>query len=192
MPSGPVMFSVADTTFLGTTVDLHTLGIATEANFVLEVIYGPGAPNPQLRRDTSQAVTRSYLHLASQPTGGRSMYASFGDFYLRAYVSPSGGTITPPPQIPGQFALYPNFPNPFNAGTTIPFDVPEVGPVRILVFDVLGREIRVLRNEVMAPQGYLVVWDGKNASGVPVPSGVYFCRLQARGFSQTRKMLLLR
>jgi hypothetical protein len=90
---------------------------------------------------------------------------------------------------PYRYQLQQNYPNPFNPSTTIGFGVsgPGSSPVRLIVFDLLGREVAVLVNEKKEPGSYTVTW---NARGMA--SGVYFYRLQAGEFVQTYKLLLLR
>ncbi|MCI0698368.1 YCF48-related protein [candidate division KSB1 bacterium] len=96
-------------------------------------------------------------------------------------------------QTPIAYGLSPNFPNPFNFATAIGFGLPSANVVTLQVYDMLGREIRTLvRNRDMAPGFHVEVWDGKDRNGATVASGVYFYRLRAVGFSQIRKMLLVR
>jgi hypothetical protein len=91
------------------------------------------------------------------------------------------------------WALRPNTPNPFNPSTTITFDVPEVGgQVTIDVFDISGRFVTRLAEKNYPPGVVSVTWDGSDARGARVATGVYFCRMTAPGFSQTRKMVLLK
>jgi hypothetical protein len=96
--------------------------------------------------------------------------------------------------IPAVFFLADNYPNPFNPSTTISFGLPRDTSVRLEVFNLLGQKIRVL---LSGPQqaGYKqVIWDGKNATGQPVSSGVYFYRLTTGdgSFEQTKKMLMVK
>jgi hypothetical protein len=85
------------------------------------------------------------------------------------------------------FALGENYPNPFNAQTTIGFDVASSTQVQLKVFDVLGRDVVTLVDEQMAPGLYKRVFDGSSLS-----SGVYLYQLKAGSFTQTRKMLLVK
>ncbi|MCH7733422.1 MAG: T9SS type A sorting domain-containing protein [Candidatus Marinimicrobia bacterium] len=100
--------------------------------------------------------------------------------------------------VPETFVLHGAFPNPFNAATTIHYALPEFSYVEITVFDIMGREVTTLINGFVNAGFKERVWDGANASGQPVPSGMYFYRLDARAiesgerFYQTRKMVLLR
>ncbi len=97
--------------------------------------------------------------------------------------------------IPNQFILEQNFPNPFNPTTTIQFSIPSpsqgegqrVRLVTLKVYDVLGQEISTLVNEQKSPGNYQVTFDGSE-----LPSGVYFYRLEAGSFSQTKKFVLMK
>lgn len=88
--------------------------------------------------------------------------------------------------VPNSFALAQNYPNPFNPTTTINFTIPASGNVSLKVYDVLGREVAVLANGVMAAGTYSKVWNAFRFA-----SGVYFYRLQAGNFTQTKKLSLL-
>jgi hypothetical protein len=89
--------------------------------------------------------------------------------------------------------LYQNYPNPFNPVTTIRFALERRSHVRIAVYDVTGRLVTTLVDEVRNPGEYTdVKWDGTNASGNPVATGVYFYRLVSDDFKQTRKMILIK
>ncbi len=89
--------------------------------------------------------------------------------------------------IPSVYSLEQNYPNPFNPSTTIRFDIPNASPVRLSVFDVLGREVAVLVNDQIAAGVHEVSFDAKQFA-----SGMYVYRLQAGNFVQTRKMLFLK
>lgn len=78
------------------------------------------------------------------------------------------------------FRLGGNWPNPFNAGTVIAFDLPATVPVRLIVFDVLGSRVRTLRHgEILTAGQYRTAWNGLDDQGRPVASGVYLYRLVA-------------
>jgi len=90
-------------------------------------------------------------------------------------------------ELPLHFTLSQNYPNPFNPETKIKFQIPTSSDVVLQVFDVLGREVKTLVNERLQPGSYETTFDGKDLS-----SGVYLYRLQAGGFVETKKLLLLR
>jgi len=94
--------------------------------------------------------------------------------------------------IPEEYALHYNYPNPFNPVTTMLYDLPETGHTRLLIYDLLGREVHVLIDKVMNPGYYSTQWNGRNQQGQTVGAGVYFYQIQSNGFIQTRKMLLLK
>lgn len=105
----------------------------------------------------------------------------FRDVLPPTTAGESGGTVPPEPR------LEQNFPNPFNPSTVIRFSMAKEERVRLVVCDALGREVATLVDGVRGEGGHSAVWD---ASGMP--SGVYFYRVTAGGFSETRKMVLLR
>jgi len=89
--------------------------------------------------------------------------------------------------VPTQFALEQNYPNPFNPSTAIEFEIAHPSRVRLTVYDVLGKEVVRLLDEERSAGHYSIRFD---ASGVP--SGVYFYRLSADGYSQTRKLVVVK
>ena len=94
--------------------------------------------------------------------------------------------------IPKRFVLYPNMPNPFNPLTNIVFDLPAKGEISLKIYDVRGRQVTSLEDAVLPAGRYEYIWDGKNGSGRPVGSGVYFYRIVAGENTATRKMTLIR
>jgi hypothetical protein len=94
---------------------------------------------------------------------------------------------------PIDYYLLQNYPNPFNPSTTINYSIADNSNVRIVIYDILGKEIITLVNEEEKTAGsYSVFWDGKNKFGNEVSSGLYFYRLITDKFSQTNKMLFLK
>lgn len=95
--------------------------------------------------------------------------------------------------VPASFELSQNFPNPFNTTTTIQYQLPKESKVRIVIYNPLGQQVRVLmERKLQAPGTYLIFWDGKDGQGWEVASGVYLCQLQAGEFVQTRKIVVMR
>ena len=90
-------------------------------------------------------------------------------------------------KLPNSYMLQQNFPNPFNPSTTISFDLPKKSFVSLKIFDVLGREAASIVSEEMPAGSYTRQW---NVS--VLPSGIYFYRLQANNFVDTKKLILLR
>jgi hypothetical protein len=105
--------------------------------------------------------------------------------------SGDGGIGTSDPNdradVPVDFALGSAYPNPFNPGTVVPFELASAGPVRLAVYDVTGRQVALLANTTMAAGRHSVAWD---ASGLP--SGVYVIQLRAGGKQFVSKATLLK
>lgn len=92
-----------------------------------------------------------------------------------------------------QNTLAANYPNPFNPETTIKYSIKERARVSLKIYDVTGRLVRTLVDEVQSPAEIQPVrWDGTNDGGTVVSSGVYFCKLVTKGFTETRKLAFLK
>ncbi|TRZ64516.1 T9SS C-terminal target domain-containing protein, partial [bacterium] len=102
-------------------------------------------------------------------------------------VSPATGMQNQSGLIPIQYALYQNFPNPFNPVTKINFDIPKQGLVNLKIYDVLGREIKTLVKDIKAPGSYSIEFNASEFS-----SGVYFYRLESNGFTDVKKMMMIK
>jgi hypothetical protein len=93
---------------------------------------------------------------------------------------------------PGTFQLNQNYPNPFNPSTTINYYLPSASDVELRIYNQLGREVRTLVKMRQSTGAHQVHWDGRDGSSNLVASGLYFYRLNAGSFVETRKMMLLR
>lgn len=114
------------------------------------------------------------------------------DFHLRVLTPGSTAVDDPIAARPLSFALQGSRPNPFNPQAEIRYQLPVEAPVKLAIFDVSGREIRVLVDGVKEPGMHGAVWDGKDGSGKAMGSGVYFYRLKAGDFEETRRMTLVK
>lgn len=92
-----------------------------------------------------------------------------------------------PADLPQRFVLYQNYPNPFNPGTAIGYDLPKRSQVKLIVYDVLGRQVETLVNGEKQPGHYEVTFDASR-----LPSGIYFYRLQAGMSIETKKLVVLK
>lgn len=133
-----------------------------------------------------------------------------GNDWICGYIAGEDGTISKytelvtftalpgePAALPGSFALLQNYPNPFNPGTVISYQLPARAEVSLKIFNLLGQEVRTLVNRPREAGVYRHEWDGRDAAGAAVSSGVYFYRMEARTadgkrFNDVRKMLLLK
>jgi hypothetical protein len=93
---------------------------------------------------------------------------------------------------PSEYNLYQNFPNPFNPSTKIEFQVPSASDVSIIIYDMLGQEIKSLFNEQVVPGRYTLEWDGSNSFGTQMSSGIYIYRMTAGSFVEAREMILIK
>ncbi len=149
---------------------------------------GPnGAPPGVFRYDGL-----SWSQIGPPPAGGDCLARIGNGILIGAFgVYLAADVITavegPPPSPPANFRLEQNFPNPFNPATTIRYSVPKTGVVNIAVYNLLGQEIKTLVNEEKRPGEYEVRFDTSR-----LPSGIYFYRLNAGTFTETKKMLLVK
>jgi hypothetical protein len=95
-------------------------------------------------------------------------------------------------QRPSEFELYQNYPNPFNPGTKIEFALKKTGHVTLHIYNVLGEKVKTLLDQDQPAGFYQINWDGENDNGKPVASGIYLYKLEVNGFSEAKKMLLLK
>ena len=117
---------------------------------------------------------------------GHTLYAGFWHVWRRTVTGIEGE----PPVFADR--LFQNYPNPFNPTTSIRYTIAETGRVDITIYNVKGERVLRLFNETMPPGPHEVTWNGTNERGHPVASGVYFYRLQVGGFSDVKKMVILK
>jgi hypothetical protein len=138
---------------------------------------------------TSSAINAKARYLRA--IGVNDEYVFVGSEYGGVWRRPKTEFITSVAALPGEFphafSLAQNYPNPFNPTTGVRFQVPGVSEVKLVVYDLLGREVAVLVNERKAPGAYEVRFDGSNLA-----SGVYIYRLTAGSFVHSRTMLLVK
>ena len=169
--------------------NIDTLPMFADSNYYLS----PGSPC--IDKGDSSTI---YNDIEDPNNSGYALYPAMGTIRndIGAYGGPFAeilsniliGITQQGTSIPGSFILYQNYPNPFNPATKIRFNIPAVngsGPVKLTVYDILGREAAILVNGELSPGTYEVVW---NASGYS--SGVYFYTLKTENFSETGKMVL--
>jgi len=93
---------------------------------------------------------------------------------------------------PRDFALLPNYPNPFNPTTTLRYQVPIESRVSIKIYNLLGKEIATLVNEVVQAGTHQLVWDANSITDQELSSGIYICRMETGRYVKSRKMMLVR
>jgi hypothetical protein len=101
-------------------------------------------------------------------------------------------------KVPDRFALLQNYPNPFNTRTTIGYLIPQTRIVQLMVYDLRGTLVRTLANGIMGVGYHSVTWDGRDAEGRPVSSGIYLVRMEVPGisdplsFAETTRIMLMK
>jgi hypothetical protein len=121
--------------------------------------------------------------------GGR-LYAARLNGLWYAELTPTD--VADKPELPGDFVLAQNFPNPFNPTTSIEFTLPSRQQVSLEVYNTLGQWVRTLVSDFKSAGRHSVTWNGTDDAGRAVSSGVYFYRLSTESFTTSRKMLLLK
>ena len=142
--------------------------------------FTPGSPIAVFiyQQDTGHVQDVQYQSINGAQTFGASHYAHLN--------------LTLSPELPQTYALNPNYPNPFNPATNISYALPEDTSVKLIVYDLTGRQITVLEDGFQQAGYHRLTWPGLNAQGAPVASGVYLLRIHTPRFTATHKMLLLR
>ncbi len=165
---------------VGVIVQEMTPGDAATAN---ETLFGPigfqytsPAGEPFLVPDIFEMGAPVPLVLSSQEENG-------------VDADPVGGDAD---DLTGFPRLLSNYPNPFNPSTTIPFEISNSGRVILRVYDARGALVRTLRDEAVSAGIHKIVWDGRDAAGVQVATGVYFVRLVAGDVTMTRKLVMIK
>ena len=115
-----------------------------------------------------------------------------GFSYIRTSVNNSELDMDDEYLLPDKYALQQNFPNPFNPRTTIHYELPNQELVKIIIFNLLGHQVKRLVDGFRGAGVNSIVWDATNDHGQPVSAGIYIYQLQAGGFLKTRKMILLK
>ena len=194
IPSAPLLVSPANG---ATLVELNPLldwdntlyaesyqvQVSTDSLFA-SIVYGSiGIPFSefQIPNNGLNINTTYYWRVNASNVAGTSPWS------LIFHFTTGATNITLNNEIPKEFRLYENYPNPFNPTTNIKFDIPKSSYVQLIVYDVLGREIKTLVNENMNAGRYDINWDGSS-----YPSGVYFYKMVAGDFVNVRKMVLLK
>ncbi len=115
------------------------------------------------------------------------------NFMVRAGVGDMISDVgEPTPGVVHEYSLMANYPNPFNPETTIPFSLAKPGVASLTIYNVNGQLVATLVDGKQAEGFHVVRWNGRDAAGQQLASGIYFARLDAENFTQTRKLMLLK
>ena len=123
---------------------------------------------------------------------GDEEYRLSGSGEIIVYGDVTRFTLNKVTEIPLAYSVSQNYPNPFNPTTTIRYELPEHSNVSIMIYDLMGRSVTTLVNDVEVPGYKSVVWDGTDSFGKPVSAGLYLYQIKAGNFTRVRKMALLK
>ncbi len=153
---------------------------------IINMRYNDKSPWPVL----PDSLGYSLVSVEVNPTGDPNN-ASYWRSSYRVHGSPGANDIqtgiSDQDKTPLKFELYQNYPNPFNPETSIGFSIARAGHVTLEIFDILGRKVETIVKNNYNPGQYQIKWKPKDLAG-----GIYFYRLNANGYTQTRKLLLLK
>lgn len=116
----------------------------------------------------------------------------FTKAYIYKFDSTVLGAPSPPPVVPNSIVLYPNYPNPFNSSTTIRYELSKAQHIKLIIYDITGKEVMGLIDERQIAGSHTIKWQGTNQTGKEVSSGVYLVSLKAGDQQKVRKILLLK
>ena len=177
----------------------------TGAEYFIDEDPGPGNGTPLRAFDGAfdgivEEIQFGFVPRVSS-AGAHTLYARMQDSEgrwgpVRGYsffvMSPLGIGVDRDGDVPKAYRLAQNCPNPFNPSTVIGYDVPRAGSVRVTIYGLNGQHIRTLINGEHAAGRYSEIWDGRDAAGRDVASGVYLCRMVAGEYRAVRKLVLVR
>jgi len=112
--------------------------------------------------------------------------------YVQLVQEKTVSSIRPDSNIPQGYALKQNYPNPFNPTTTINYSISKNENIKLIIYNVLGQEVKTLVNRNQPAGSYMVIWDGTSDTGFQVSTGIYFCKMITPEFTKTKKMMLLK
>ncbi|HVP07865.1 MAG TPA: T9SS type A sorting domain-containing protein [Candidatus Acidoferrum sp.] len=125
-------------------------------------------------------------------SGGVNRFPSWDGPHCYLIWNPAADVRSVDDGLPKTFTLSQNYPNPFNPNTIIKFDIPVNSKVNLTVYNVLGQRVKTLVDQDLTAKHYEVDWDGTSDAGVKVASGIYFYKIEAGNFIQTKKMVMLK
>jgi hypothetical protein len=163
-------------------------GTGTIANLVFEVT-DPNVTEVDVEAIKLTNPNHSPMFVYHAMKDGMGIHTKVDLNFERTSLSVSGEASS---GLPTQFALGQNYPNPFNPTTEISFALPNAADVELSVYNLLGQKVTTLVNGAMPAGNHSVTWDGTSESGGSVASGIYFYRISAGSFNETKKMMMLK
>ena len=185
-------FSAEQVPYQGVRVDWKT---AKEENNLGFFVYRSISIDGEYEKLNSQIIVPchdgQYSYVDTSAAQGRTWYYKLIDISTSGW-SGENGPVQLTTSLPSDFRVHQNFPNPFNPTTRIRFELPRALDTRIVIYNIMGQQVRTLLDENMKPGYHEVVWNGENGQGLKVASGVYYYRITAGDFKEVKKMAFIK
>lgn len=165
----------------------YELQIADNPNMTNAIVLN-NLTTPKAALDNLNDNTGYYWRVRSKLGNNYSSYSNIAVF------NTGNGTTSVKEEsvVPTSFFMTQNYPNPFNPTTQIKFGIPSNANVKVVIYNMLGQQIKTLVNSNLAAGTYNLTWDGTNDAGMKVNSGAYIYRITAGNFVESKKMILLK
>jgi photosystem II stability/assembly factor-like uncharacterized protein len=162
----------------------YRLQISTDSAFSSTTLDSTGVTIDSITVPSGKLTNgiKYYWRVNATNTAGTSSWSTIFNFTVSAT-----GTNTVSSELPKEYMLYNNYPNPFNPTTKIKFDIPKNGLTKIAIYDVLGREVKTLVNENLTAGTYEIQWNATSYA-----SGIYFYKMISNGYTSIKKMALIK
>ncbi len=167
-------------------LDIYVIKTDPTGNRIWERTYG--GSKSDVGRVIFQEPNRDYMligHTYSYTSGG-------SDIYILKISGEATDSPEDPYTVPSGYELAQNYPNPFNMSTRIDFELPRISSVKLTICNILGQTVRDWSYDLIFPGRNSVMWDGRDNYGIEIASGIYFYRLTAGEFIETKKMVLVK
>ncbi len=187
--------------YLNAWVDFNGDGDWDDANEQIfkDTVLQPGFNPLSFRIPGNVTRKKTYARFRFSTVGGLSYKGDAVDGEVEDYALYFGnasamemGFAQKAQELPDDYYLMQNFPNPFNPTTSIHFMLKEAGITQLQIFNIKGEKIRTLVDGHLSAGQHTAIWDGKDEQGVTQPSGIYLYQLRVNGFEQTRRMELVK
>jgi photosystem II stability/assembly factor-like uncharacterized protein len=162
----------------------YRMQISTDSNFASVILDSTGVTIDSITVPSGKLTsgTKYYWRVNSTNSIGTSSWSTIFNFTVSAT-----GISSTASELPKEYKLYNNYPNPFNPTTKIKFDIPKNGLTKIAIYDVLGREMKTLINENLVAGSYAIEWNATSFA-----SGIYFYKMTSSGYTSIKKMALIK
>ncbi len=167
-------------------LDMYVIKTDPTGNLIWERTYG--GSKSDVGRVIFQEPNRDYMligHTYSYTSGG-------SDIYILKISGEATDAPENPYAVPSGYELAQNYPNPFNMSTRIDFELPRISSVKLTIYNILGQTVRDWSYDMIFPGRNSIMWDGRDSFGNEIASGIYFYRLTAGEYIETKKMVLVK